>query len=344
MKKDEILLGKLALSESIGRAELASMLPDAVSDATLKRALQRLVSSGKVEMSGKARATRYRLSAASLLLEKVDLNEYYSREADEREVRTEYNLQMIGEILPKVDLYTAGERGHLLALQAQYARRAAEMPPDARQKELKRFGIDLSWKSSQIEGNTYTLLETERLLEEQKTAAGRTRDEATMLLNHKDALDDIVQHPDSFRELSMEKIAKIHTHLVKYLGVDNLIRTYGVGITGTNYRPLASDSRIRSELEAACRLVNGTACVFSKALLTLALVSYIQPYSDGNKRTARMAANAVMMAHGYCPLSFRTVDSADYKKAMLLFYERNNISAIKDIFMEQFEDAVKRYF
>ncbi|MDO4220649.1 MAG: Fic family protein [Akkermansia sp.] len=343
MKTDEAIMNKLALCEDMGRTELAGMLPEPVSDATVKRALQRLVRAGKLQVSGRARATRYRLSAASLLLEKVDLDEYYSRDADEREVRTEYNLHLIGEILPKVDLYTAGERKHLRSLQAQYARRAADMPPDARQKELKRFGIDLSWKSSQIEGNTYTLLETERLLDEQKTAEGRTRDEATMLLNHKDALDEIVQHLDSFRELGLEQITRIHTQLVKYLGVDNLIRTYGVGIVGTNYRPPESDTQIRRELEAACRLVNGTACVFSKALLALALVSYIQPYSDGNKRTARLAANAVMLAHGHCPLSYRTVDPVDYKKAMLLFYERNNLSAIKQIFMEQFEDAVKTY-
>lgn len=344
MKKDEIILDKLALCGEVGRTELAGMLPEPVSDATLKRALQRLVAAGKVEVSGRARATRYRLAAESLLLERVDLEAYFSREADGREARTQYNPDLTARVLPGVDLFTVAERRHLRSLQAKYERHVAGMPQEVRLKEMKRLGVDLSWKSSQIEGNTYTLLETERLLEEQKTADGRTRDEATMLLNHKDALDDITQHSGDFRELGLENISRIHTQLVKYLGVDTLIRTYGVGIGGTNYRPLDNDTQIRRELEAACRLVNGTACVFGKALLALALISYIQPYSDGNKRTARLASNAVLLARGYCPLSYRTVEPVDFKRAVLLFYERNNISAIKGIFMEQFQDAVNRYF
>lgn len=90
--------------------------------------------------------------------------------------------------------------------------------------------------------------------------------------------------------------------------------------------------------------MNATPCIFSKALLVLVLLSYIQAFMDGNKRVARLTSNAVLIAHGYCPLSFRSVESIDYKKAMLIFYEQNNISAFKKIFMEQFEFAVKSYF
>ena len=76
--------------------------------------------------------------------------------------------------------------------------------------------------------------------------------------------------------------------------------------------------------------------MFEKALLTLVLLSYIQAFSDGNKRTARITSNAILIANGYCPLSFRSVDSIDYKKAMLIFYEQNNLYAFKKIFIEQF--------
>ena len=93
-----------------------------------------------------------------------------------------------------------------------------------------------------------------------------------------------------------------------------------------------------------CHVVNEKANIFEKALLVLLLVSYIQPFNDGNKRTARIVSNALLIANNYCPLSFRTVDSIDYKKAMLLFYEQNNLSAFKQIFMEQFAFAVKTYF
>lgn len=194
---------------------------------------------------------------------------------------------------------------------------------------MTRLGIDLSWKSSQIEGNTYTLLETERLLLEQRTAEGKTRDEATMLLNHKTALDFIVSEPDYLQHLRVAHIEAIHSILVRDLQVDRNIRHRRVGITGTNYRPLDNECQIREALESTCHLVNATPCVFSKALLVLVLFSYIQAFMDGNKRVARLTSNAVLIAHGYCPLSFRSVDSIDYKKAMLIFYEQNNIAAFK---------------
>lgn len=93
-----------------------------------------------------------------------------------------------------------------------------------------------------------------------------------------------------------------------------------------------------------CATVNRKNNVFEKALLTLILISYIQPFMDGNKRTARIVSNAILMNYNCCPISFRTVDSVDYKKAMLLFYEQNNISRIKAIFRNQFEFAVNTYF
>ena len=91
-------------------------------------------------------------------------------------------------------------------------------------------------------------------------------------------------------------------------------------------------------------MINSRENVFEEALLVLVLLSYIQAFSDGNKRTARITCNAILIANGYCPLSFRSVDSIDYKKAMLIFYEQNNLYAFKQIFIEQFDFAVKEYF
>lgn len=136
----------------------------------------------------------------------------------------------------------------------------------------------------------------------------------------------------------------IHSILTKELGVERNLRHRRIGITGTNYRPLDNEFQIRKALEDTCNLINGKENVFEKALLALVLLSYIQAFSDGNKRTARITSNAILIANGYCPLSFRSVDSIDYKKAMLMFYEQNNISAIKTIFIEQFLFAVKTYF
>ncbi len=144
--------------------------------------------------------------------------------------------------------------------------------------------------------------------------------------------------------LSVSRIENIHNLLIKELGVDRNIRTRRVGITGTNYRPIESEFQIREALEQTCSLVNSRTNIFEKALLVLVLLSYIQAFNDGNKRVARITSNAILIANKYCPVSFRTVDSVDYKKAMLLFYEQNNLSAFKQIFVNQFKFAVETYF
>jgi Fic family protein len=117
-----------------------------------------------------------------------------------------------------------------------------------------------------------------------------------------------------------------------------------VGISGTNYRPLDNEYQIREALGDLCTLINARTSVFEKTLLALVLLSYIQPFGDGNKRTARIVSNAILMGYKHCPISFRTVDPISYKKAMLLFYEQNNIFRFKEIFMDQFEFAVETYF
>ena len=210
--------------------------------------------------------------------------------------------------------------------------------------ELERLAIDLSWKSSQIEGNTYSLLETERLLKDQETAAGKTKNEATMLLNHKAALDFIIEHTDYVDQITVFGIEDIHSILVKDLDIKRNIRSGRVGITGTNYKPLENEFQIKEAVESMCKLINSKKNVFEKALLALVLISYIQPFSDGNKRTARIISNAILMNHHYCPISFRTIDSIEYKKAMLVFYEQTNINPFKKVFIDQFEFAVNTYF
>ncbi len=122
------------------------------------------------------------------------------------------------------------------------------------------------------------------------------------------------------------------------------MRSRRVGITGTNYKPLDNEFQIKEAFGKMCILINNKPNVFEKSLLALLLISYIQGFMDGNKRTARIVSNAILIANNYCPISFRTVDSIDYKKAMLVFYEQNNITAFKRIFMEQFEFAVITYF
>lgn len=314
------------------------------SDATLKRVIAAGIKAGDIVAEGKARATRYRLSPQAQLLMPLNLDTYFALEVDERQVQSSYNFELINGLLTETRLFSDKEQAHLDALQDEFRQHVNELTDNEYRKEMERLGIDLSWKSSQIEGNTYTLLETERLLRESKTAEGKTKEEAVMLLNHKDALSFILDNPDYLQELTDSHIEDIHQLLTKDLSIDKGLRRHRVGITGTNYHPLDNEFQIREAMRDACKLINSKYNIFEKALLTLLLLSYIQPFLDGNKRTARITSNAILIANDYCPLSFRSIDSIDYKKAMLIFYEQNNLYAFKQIFIEQFEFAVKEYF
>ena len=326
------------------RAEIMAGLTEAPSDSTMKRLLSAAVKEGNVETVGRGPATKYKLTPQAHVTMPLDLATYFDKDIDERVVQESFNFDLIRDVLPKVGIFTKEELAVLTAAQKEFEKNTEDMTDLEYRKEMERLGVDLSWKSSQIEGNTYSLLETERLLKDKQAASGKTKEEAIMLLNHKDALDFVLDVPDYLKELSVHRIEDIHSILTKELGVDRNIRHRRVGITGTNYRPLDNEFQIREALEDTCTLVNGKDNVFEKALLTLVLLSYIQAFVDGNKRTARITSNAILIANGYCPISFRTVDSIDYKKAMLMFYEQNNIAAFKKIFIEQFLFAVKTYF
>ena len=326
------------------RTEIMAGLTKAPSDSTMKRLLSAAVKEGNIETAGRGPATKYKLTPQAHVTMPLDLATYFDKDIDEREIQESFNFDLIRDVLPKVEIFTKEELEVLNAAQMEFEKNTEGMTELEYRKEMERLGVDLSWKSSQIEGNTYSLLETERLLKDKQTASGKTKEEAIMLLNHKDALDFVLDVPDYLKELSVHRIEDIHSILTKELEVDRNIRHRRVGITGTNYRPLDNEFQIREALEDTCTLVNGKDNVFEKALLTLVLLSYIQAFVDGNKRTARITSNAILIANGYCPISFRTVDSIDYKKAMLMFYEQNNIAAFKKIFIEQFLFAVKTYF
>ena len=326
------------------RTEIMAGLTKAPSDSTMKRLLSAAVKEGNIETAGRGPATKYKLTPQAHVTMPLDLATYFDKDIDEREVQESFNFDLIRDVLPKVEIFTKEELEVLNDAQMEFEKNTEGMTELEYRKEMERLGVDLSWKSSQIEGNTYSLLETERLLKDKQTASGKTKEEAIMLLNHKDALDFVLDIPDYLKELSVHRIEDIHSILTKELEVERNIRHRRVGITGTNYRPLDNEFQIREALEDTCTLVNGKDNVFEKALLTLVLLSYIQAFVDGNKRTARITSNAVLIANGYCPISFRTVDSIDYKKALLMFYEQNNIAAFKKIFIEQFLFAVKTYF
>jgi len=343
-KINKQLLEYISRNPQQSSKEIFDGMGSGISYATLKRRLGKLKNSGSIKSVGFSRATVYFISQSHELFAPINIDTYFEKEIDERKVRVGYTFSLISETLTQVDLFTPSELEKLNALQNQYRENISQLSEPEYTKELERLAIDLSWKSSQIEGNTYSLLETERLLKEKETAEGKTKDDAIMLLNHKEALDFIINDPNYVSVLNIARIEDIHSLLIQGLGVDRNIRKRRVGISGTNYRPLDNEFQIRESLQQMCSLVNNKNNVFEKALLLLVLISYIQAFNDGNKRTARIISNAILINNNYCPVSFRTVNSIDYKKAMLLFYEQNNLTAFKQIFVEQFEFAVNTYF
>ncbi|MBS1684469.1 MAG: Fic family protein [Bacteroidetes bacterium] len=334
----------LKRTPGLSSKEIHDSITPAVSYATAKRMLTKLIAENLIATKGKGKGTKYIVSPAYEVLHPVEIERYFQQEIDERTIKGSFNFELITGLLPSISLFSETEQAYLKTLQAKYEQNVSHLSDAEYRKELERLAIDLSWKSSQIEGNTYSLLETERLLREKETAAGKTKEEAAMLLNHKEAIDFIVAHPDYLTPLTTIKVEDIHSMLVKELDVDRNLRRSRVGISGTNYRPLDNEFQIQEAMRDMCAVINAKENVFEKALLALVLISYIQPFMDGNKRTARIVSNALLIHYKHCPISFRTVDSIDYKKAMLVFYEQNNISPFKQIFIEQFAFAVQTYF
>lgn len=343
-KKELAIIDYLKNHKESSSKELADAIGKTMSYATVKRTLLKLASENLIFIKGRGKATKYSISAVYELLQPINLELYYQKEIDERKIKNSFNFQLFSEVLNKQCLFTNHELVQLEELQNKYTHNISQLSKSEYAQELERLAIDLSWKSSQIEGNTYSLLETERLLKERETASGKTKEEAVMLLNHKEAIDFIIKNPDYLIPLSISRMEDIHSILVDDLVIEKNIRKRRVGISGTNYRPLDNEFQINEALLSMCSLINDKKNVFEKALLSLVLLSYIQPFMDGNKRTARIVSNAILINNGYCPISFRTVDSIAYKKSMLLFYEQNNISSFKEIFINQFEFAVNTYF
>ena len=344
MTVEDQIIEYLHYHSGISRLKLMDGAKLTVGDAQTKRALAGLLSRGDIRVEGKARATRYFITPKGQLLRTIDLGTYYATPFADRVMQTGYNFALIRDQLPAIDVFTRDEYAFLAEQERVFRERTKDYPRELYAKEMERLGIDLSWKSSEIEGNTYTLLETVNLLKDKIEAKGKKREEAIMLLNHKEALKAIVEQPEYFQAISLSRMEDVHSLLIDGLGVTRNLRHVRVGISGTNYRPLEVEAQIREAVADMCALVNGKSDPYEKALLTLLLISYIQPFVDGNKRTSRLMSNAMLIANGCCPLSFRTVEADDYRAALLLFYEQNNISAFKKIFLEQVAFAVNEYF
>ena len=312
-----------------------------ISLVTVKRELSRMADDGLVVAVGKGRSRAYHISSLGRIFSRVNAGAYCAIEPDKRYGLDRFNF----DLFPKFpsELFTPSELEELNEATNEYRRRAAGSPPAVEKKELERLIIELSWKSSKIEGNTYTLLDTEKLILEHKEAPGHDRKEAVMILNHKDAFTFVREHRKEFRGLTRTNLEQLHKILVKDLSVGFGFRSKLVGVIGSKYRPLDNAYQIQEAVDELSSVVARINVPFAKALTALLGISYIQPFEDGNKRTARLMANAILLAYDSAPLSYRSVEEKDYREASLVFYELNSITPFKDIFKGQYLFAAANY-
>ncbi|AKM79032.1 MAG: Fic family protein [Candidatus Beckwithbacteria bacterium GW2011_GWB1_47_15] len=342
--RQKSILNLFAQQAELSREQIAAKLPSvfAVSKATLARDLKHLIKNRLAVAAGSGPSRVYRAKNVHPLITYVDLEQYFTLNPDERKSVLKSFTTDIFERLPGI--ITSQERQELTGISRSFTAATKTLEPAILNRELERYVIELSWKSSKIEGNTYTLLETETLIKQGQEASGRTKEEAIMILNHKDAFKTIVAHRREFKKITLTDLLELHNTLTKNLNIGSGMRKQAVGITGTTYQPPGNQWQIRQTLEQTLKTINAIDYPLEKASLTSTLIAYIQPFADGNKRTARMIANAILLANDYFPLSYRSLDENEYKQALILFYETNNLYHVKRLFLEQYRFTLNTYF
>jgi Fic family protein len=313
-----------------------------VTERTLQRDLSELVKNGLVCRQGEARAITYTVTTQGkidLTLQNSTLEVIF---ANEDRPNMNYDFRRL-DILKSVPLFSDSEQQKLKEYDELFFEKLKNASKDIVRRERERITIELSWKSSQIEGNTYTLIETESLIKDSIPATGKSQEETTMILNHKKALDFSEQNRELFLgAVTVQTIIELHKILTKGL-VDSGLRERLVGITGSAYRPLDNKFQVEEELKKLCEVINSKQNVFEKALLAFTYICYLQPFNDGNKRTARILANAILFAHDSFPLSLRAVNVNTYKLTILAFYELGTLGNAKQIFIDQAKFAAENY-
>ena len=334
------ILSLFTAESSFSSSQIHEQLQN-VSLVTIKRRLADLSGHGLLEQSGAGRSVTYRLSKKGLLLKDIDVTTYLQNDPDKRTFHNLFNFGLFAA--PHVSLFTDEELLMLEGATTTYRGNASQVDPNLHSKELLRFIIEFSWKTSQIEGNTYDLISTERLLRYGKKSKDNTEFEAQMILNQKEALEHILEDLDDWKSPTVAQLEYLQEIVGKNLGISRNLRKGLVGITGTNYRPPDNEFQIKEALEQLFGWIDATDNVYEKALLSVLGISYIQPFIDGNKRTSRLLGNAILLSNNYAPLSYRSVDDRVYKEATLVFYEQNSVVPFKELFIQQYMFAANNY-
>ena len=211
---------------------------------------------------------------------------------------------------------------------------------------LNRLLIDLSWNSSRLEGNTYSLLETQRLIEFGECAEGKNALDTQMILNHKEAIEFLVQSASEI-DFNRQTILSLHGILSNNLLPDPFaggrLRHMSVGIFQSVYEPLATPQHINECFDIVLDKARHIQDPFEQSLFIMVQLPYLQPFDDVNKRVSRLSANIPFLKKNLSPLSFVDMPDKLYIQGMLAIYELNQIDLIKDIFLWAYERSCARY-
>jgi hypothetical protein len=202
------------------------------------------------------------------------------------------------------------------------------------QKIYNRLLIDLSYNSARLEGNTYTLADTEHLVIQGVSAPGKLDAERIMILNHKEAIRYLAQNARSLTPTE-ETVRTVHYLLSDSLvapGMAGQIRSASIGVTGTTYSPLEGKERLTQLLNRVLDTARHIDDPFEQSFFLLGHIAYLQAFVDVNKRTARLASIIPLIAQDYVPQSFVDVSKNAYLKATFVFYELNDVRPLAELY------------
>lgn len=343
--------------------EIENGLPIKLPRRTLQRRLTQLIDQKQLSMSGRRRGSRYQIAEGGSQIPAATLQQvaqeegyipigpdaYAIRQAVRRPAVKRrpagYNRDFLNAYRPNVTFYLPLDIRQRLAALGRSPDGDRPAGTFARQI-FDRLLIDLSWNSSRLEGNTYSLLETERLLQLGETAEGKDAREAQMLLNHKAAIEFLVESADEIG-FNPYTVLNLHALLSDNLLADpqacGRLRAIPVGISGTVYHPLEVPQQIEEYFRQILDTVSAIQDPFEQAFFVMVHLPYLQPFEDVNKRVSRLAANMPLIRHNLCPLSFVDVPDRAYVDGILGVYELNQIELLRDVFVWAYERSCARY-
>lgn len=340
------------------RQDIANALPRKLPSRTLQFRLRNLVQSGRLRHEGEGRAVRYfpavpgatpagsaeAMSAVPISAAGSAIQHYLRRPLEARKP-VSYNREFLNRYRPNVQFYLSpDERAQLGAIGTRPV--AEEAAGTYAKKILGRLLIDLSWNSSRLEGNTYSLLDTKRLIEFGQEARGRDRLEAQMILNHKDAIEFLVNAADEIG-FNRYTILNLHAILANNLlpdeGTAGRLRHITVGIERSAYLPLAVPQQIEEYFDQILTTATAIEDPFEEEFFIMVQLPYLQPFDDVNKPVSRLAANIPFIKRNLSPLSFTDVPRTLYTEAILGIYELNDVSLLKDVFLWAYRRSAEQY-